>query len=264
MSGRPADTPASGERMSRRTAATVLAALLALGIGGCSTPAAVRYSLVPIQSNGADLTGLDSRTILESRQPGGIVSVRADEQFAQFGAGFIVAVQNKSGAALDFGPANIEASVDGQKLPVLAAEELDARIKADARSYLRATSRAGGVDIEAASESATREYRFNNYGGCPAGQAGCQVFSDDNGSNYRQDRISRTLEAETVAQTAIVLQANQALIAQRALKHASVGPEEMAGGVMVVEPPKTGGTVDLTVTFNGQKHRFAFAAKPAV
>src|SRR5690606_179421 len=48
-----------------------------------------------------------------------------------------------------------------------------------------------------------------------------------------------------------------------ALKHASVGPEQMAGGVLVVEPPPGGGKVDLTVTFNGQTHRFAFDAKPA-
>jgi hypothetical protein len=53
----------------------------------------VRYDLVPVQSNGADLSDLDSRTILESRLPGGIVSIRADEQFAPFGAGFIVAVE---------------------------------------------------------------------------------------------------------------------------------------------------------------------------
>lgn len=249
--------------MTRPTTATFLAALLALGVAACSTPGPTRYSLVPVQSNGADLTGLDSRTILESRQPGGIVSVRADEHFASFGAGFLVAVQNKSGQPQDFGPANVQASVNGQKLAVLAAEELDERVKADARSYLRATSRTGTADFEAASETATREYRFNNYGGCPAGQAGCQIFSDDNGSNYRQDRINRTLQAQTVAETAVALQANQAAIAQRALKHASVGPEQMAGGVLVVEPPPGGGKVDLTVTFNGQTHRFAFDAKPA-
>ena len=37
----------------------------------------------------------------------------------------------------------------------------------------------------------------------------------------------------------------------------------MSGGVIVIEPPPTGGKVDLTVTFNGQKHRFAFSATPA-
>lgn len=250
--------------MKRRLAATALSALLAIALAGCAaSPPPARYSLVPVQSNGADLNGLDARTILESRQPGGIVSVRAEEQFAGFGAGFLVAVQNKTGAAQDFGPANIEASVNGQKLAVLAAEELDARVTADARSYIRANTRSGPVDFEAASAEAEREYRFNNYGGCPAGQGNCQIASADNGSVYRQDRINRTLEAQTVAETALALQANQTLIAQRALKQTSVAPEQMTGGVMVVQPPKGGGKVDLTVTFNGQKHRFAFAARPA-
>ncbi len=249
--------------MKRRLATTALAALLAAALAGCAASPPTRYSLVPVQSNGADLSGMDSRTILESRQPGGIVSVRADEQFAGFGAGFLVAVQNKGAAAQEFGPANIEASVDGRKIPVLAAEELDARIKADARGFIRANTRSGTVDIEAATAEAEREYRFNNFGGCPAGQSGCQVFSDDNGRGYRMDRNDRTLEAQTIAATALALQANQSVIAQRALKRTSVAPEQMTGGVMVVEPPRRGGKVDLTVTFNGQKHRFAFDAKPA-
>jgi hypothetical protein len=249
--------------MTSRLIASALAALFASGLAGCAATAPVRYDLVPVQSNGADLSDLDSRTILESRLPGGIVSIRADEQFAPFGAGFIVAVQNKTGSPIDFGPSNVEAAVNGQKLVVLSAEELDARMKADARSYIRANTRSGTVDLEAASATAEREYRFNNYGGCPAGQGNCQIASADNGSVYRQDRINRTLEAQTVAETALALQANQALIAQRALKRSTVAPEQMAGGVMVVEPPRHGGTLDLTVTFNGQKHRFAFAAKPA-
>lgn len=237
-----------------------LAALLAAP--ACTTSEPTRYALVPVQSNGTDLPGLDTLTILESRQPGGIVSVRADERFEFFGAGFMIAVHNKSGGPVDFGPGNVAASVNGRAIPVLAADELDARLKGTLRGRLRATSRTDAVAIENASAEVTREYRFNNYGGCPAGQSGCQVFSDDGGSNYRQDRINRDLQARTVAEAALTLQVGEALI-QRALRPALVAPEQMAGGVIVIEPPKGGGKVDLTVTFNGQKHRFAFTATPA-
>jgi hypothetical protein len=241
----------------------IFATLVALAAASaCATQEQTRYALVPVQSNGTDLPGLDSRTILESRQPGGIVSVRADGRFEFFGAGFLVAVHNKSGGPVDFGPANVEATVNGQKIPVLAADELDAKLKGRITSRVRSTSRTGTIDIADASEEATREYRFNNYGGCPAGESGCQVFSDDNGSNYRQDRINREFQAKTVAEAALTLQVGQSMI-QRALRPALVAPEQMAGGVIVVEPPKTGGKVDLTVTFNGHKHRFAFTATPA-
>jgi hypothetical protein len=245
--------------MNRLILAT-LAALLAAP--ACTSTETTRYALVPVQSNGADLPGLDPQTILESRQPGGIVSVRGDERFEFFGAGFLIAVHNKSGGPVDFGPSNVEASVDGLKVPVLAAAELDAKLKGFVRGRVRATSRTDTVDIEDASEEVARDYRFNNFGGCPAGQSGCQVFSDDGGSVYRQDRINRELQAKTVAEAALTLQAGEVMI-QRALRPALVQPEQMAGGVVVVEPPKKGGKVDLTVTFNGQKHRFAFTATPA-
>src|SRR5262245_37213054 len=97
-----------------------------LAAAACTTQPQTRYPLVPVQSNGTDLPGLDSRTILESRQPGGIVSVRADDQFAAFGASFIIAVQNKSGGSTLFGPNDIQASINGERLAVLAADELDA------------------------------------------------------------------------------------------------------------------------------------------
>ena len=242
----------------------ILASLaVLLAASGCTTSQqSTRFALIPVQSNGTDLPGLDSATILESRQPGGIVSVRADDQFAAFGAGFIVAVHNKSGGPLDFGPGNIEASVNGQKLAVLAAGELDAKVKAEASGYLRATSRTGKIDIEAASAEVAREYSFNNYGGRAAGTTSL-AYTDDQGAGYRQDRIARELEARNIAEAAVKLQASQALISQKALRPAVVAPEQMAGGVIVVEPPKTGGKVDLTVTFNGQKHRFVFSATPA-
>jgi hypothetical protein len=241
----------------------ILAALAALLVApACSTSQPTSYSLVPVQSNGTDLPGLDSQTILESRQPGGIVSIRADDRFAAFGAGFLIAVHNKSGGPMDFGPADVEASINGQKVAVLAADELDAKLKGIVRGRLRATSRTDTVDIANASADVAREYRFNNYGGCPAGQGDCQIFSADNGSGYRQDRINRELQAKTVAEAALTLQAGQEMI-QRALRPGLVAPEQMAGGVVVVEPPKSGGKVDLTVTFNGHKHRFAFTATPA-
>jgi len=241
----------------------ILAALATLlAAPACSTTQPTTYALVPVQSNGTDLPGLDSLTILESRQPGGIVSVRADNRFASFGAGFMVAVHNKSGGPLDFGPQNVEASINGQKVAVLAADELDAKLKGIVRGRLRSTSRTDTVDIEQATAEVAREYRFNNYGGCPAGQGNCQIFSDDGGSIYRQDRLNREMQAKTVAEAAVTLQTGQAML-QRALRPALVSPEQMAGGVIVVEPPKSGGKVDLTVTFNGQKHRFAFSATPA-
>jgi hypothetical protein len=238
-----------------------LTAILAAS-AACSTTANAKFDLVPVRTNGQDLVGLDSATTIESRQPGGIVSMRADNQFSDFGASFIVAVHNKSAGALEFGPQNIVATSNGQSLKVLAAGELDKQVKAQARGFLRATTRTGQVDLEAASANVTREYRFNNYGGCPAGQGNCQVFSDDGGSNYRQDRINRELEAQTVAEVAQKLQVNQTLISQKALRPASVAPEQIAGGVVVINPPKTGGRVDLTVTFNGQKHTFSFNARP--
>ena len=241
----------------------ILAALAALlAAPACTTSEPTRYSLVPVQSNGTDLPGLDTLTILESRQPGGIVSVRADERYEFFGVGFMVAVHNKSGGPVDFGPGNVVASINGQAIPVLSADELDARLKGVLRGRLRATSRTGSVAIENASAEVAREYRFNNYGGCPAGEGTCQIFSDDGGSIYRQDRIARELQTKTIVESALTLQVGQALI-QRALRPALVAPEQMAGGVIVVEPPKDGGKVDLTVTFNGQKHRFAFTATPA-
>jgi hypothetical protein len=241
----------------------ILAALAALlAAPACTTSEPTRYSLVPVQSNGTDLPGLDTRTILESRQPGGIVSVRADERYEFFGAGFMVAVHNKSGGPVDFGPANVVASINGQAIPVLAADELDAKLKGALRGRLRSTSRTETVDIESASAQVEREYRFNNYGGCPAGQSGCQIYSADGGRNYRTDRINRELQAKTIAEAALTLQAGQSMI-ERALRPALVAPEQIAGGIIVVEPPKNGGKVDLTVTFNGQKHRFAFTATPA-
>lgn len=239
-----------------------LAAATIVSTAACSTTPNTRFDLVPVQSNGQDLAGLDSATTLESRRPGGIVSVRADNRFSEFGASVIVAVHNKSPGAAEFGPQNITATSNGQSLKVLAASELDAQVKAQARGYIRATTRSEDVGIETATETFNRDYRFNNYGGCPAGQGNCQVFSDDGGSIYRQDRIDREYEAGNVAIVARQLQSNQALIAQKALRPATVPPEQIAGGVVVIDPPKSGGRVDLTVTFNGQTHTFSFNARP--
>ena len=241
----------------------VWVAIFAAVISACQTQAAPKFDLAPTRANGQDLVGIDSTTLIESRQPGGIVSVRADNSFAEFGASFIVAVHNKSGAAAEFGPANITATANGKPLKVLAAADLEDQSTAQARGYIRATTFNEGVDIDAASETTNREYRFNNYGGCPAGQGDCQVFSGDNGSGYRQDRIKRTREADTVASVATQLAANRALIARRALRPSSVAPEQMAGGAVVIYPPKAGGPVDIVVTFNGQKHSFSFNARPA-
>ena len=87
-------------------------------------------------------------------------------------------------------------------------------------------------------------------------------YSEDNGSGYRQDRLNRELEAETIAEAAQDAAAEPGADRTEALRASPSRPKQMAGGVVVIEPPKGGGEVDLTITFNGQKHRFAFAATP--
>lgn len=252
--------------MTRKLVAATLAGLIAAALAGCaSAPPPVHYALVPTKSNGQDLPGLDGRTTLESRQPGGIVSVRASPDFADFGAGFIIAVQNKSGGPLDFGPGNIQATVGGKQLPVLAAEELDARVKSKLAGYIRATNRSGTTDIDKATNEANRQYRYETFGGNPAGQGGmasCAVAEGaDQCRGYRVDRDNREADAKTLAETAAALKQNEMML-KKALRPTTVGPERLAGGVVVVEPPREGGPVDITVTFNGQKHRFTFDAKP--
>jgi hypothetical protein len=247
--------------MNRTLVFASFAAIIAAS--ACSSQPQTRYALTPIHAGGADLPGLDSRTTVESRQPGSIVSVRPSDQFAELGPGLVIAVQNKGSAPASFGPHDIEATINGARVAVLAADEMDARMKGDLRGYLRATQRTDTVDIEQASAEVSREYRFNNYGGCPAGQGRCQIGSADFGSGYRHDRINREAQAQNVAEAAIVLQANQALISQRALQAYTIAPDQIAGGVIVLQPPRSGGKLDLTVTFNGQKHRFSFSATPS-
>lgn len=248
----------------KHTAFVLLSGILLAGCAG--GPAAVRhFSLVPTESNGRPMQGFDSTTTMESRQPGSIVSMRADDQFSQFGASFIVAVQNKSQAPIAFGPQNVSATVNGKAIPVMGADALDARVKGEARGYLRATSRTGEVDIEKATAEATREYRFNNYGGNPAGQggnSGC-AMAIDGCRSYRVDRDNREADAKVVADAAIKLQQNSQLISRKALRTQSVAPEGVTGGLIVVEPPREGGAVNLVVTVNGQQHRFTFSATPA-
>jgi uncharacterized lipoprotein YajG len=257
----------TGEKMKRTTAliagSLLAGSLLAACAGGPA--AAHHFSLIPTESNGQALNGFDSTTTMESRQPGGIVSVRAENQFSNFGASFIVAVQNKSGAPMEFGPQNISASVNGKPNAVLAADELDARVKSEARGYLRATSRTSDVGAENATPAATREYRYNNYGGNAAGTGGFSgcAMAVDNCRNYRVDRDNREAEAKLIADTAVKLQQSTQLISRKALRRENVAPEGVTGGVIVVEPPKAGGPVKLVVTVNGNEHKFTFAATPA-
>jgi len=247
--------------MNRRLAAV----LLALATAGCASAATeTHFALVPVKSNGQDLPGLDSRTTLQSRQPGGIVSVRADPDYVNFGAGFVVAVQNKSAGPLDSGPGNIEASAAGKRLNVLSAEELETRAKAKLAGYIRATNRTGTTEIDKATAAAERQYRYETFGGNPVGQGGgasCVLSSTDNCRNYRVDRENREADARVIAETAVALQQNEILL-KKALHPATVAPEQMAGGIIVIEPPKSGGPVDITITFNGQKHRFTFNVTP--
>ncbi|HEV7693114.1 MAG TPA: hypothetical protein VGO52_19925 [Hyphomonadaceae bacterium] len=245
-------------------AGTLLAgSLLAACAGG--PKAAHHFSLIPTESNGQALTGFDSTTTMESRQPGGIVSVRAENQFSQFGASFIIAVQNKSGSPMEFGPQNISATVNDKPIAVLAADELDQRVKSEARGYLRATSRTSDVGAENATPAATREYQYNNYGGNAAGTGGFSgcAMAVDGCRNYRVDRDNREADAKLIADAAVRLQLSSQLISHKALHRESVAPEGVAGGVIVVEPPKSGGPVKLVITVNGKEHKFTFAATPA-
>jgi hypothetical protein len=251
-----------------KRAIAILAGTLLAGslLAACATgPAAVQhFSLIPTESNGQSLSGFDAKTTLESRQPGGIVSVRADDQFSEFGASFIIAVQNKSGGPMEFGPQNISATVNGKALPVMAADELDARVKDQARGFLRANSRTGGVSSEAATPSATSDYRFNNYGGNAAGSGGGNscALALDGCRDYRVDRDNREADAKLIADAALKLQQSSQLISHKALRRENVAPDAMAGGVIVVEPPKSGGPVKLIVTVNGKQHKFTFTATP--
>lgn len=240
-------------------------ALAAYCLSGCvAAPSTTQYVLVPVWSNGQDLPGLDRRSILESRRPGSIVSIRADDQLAGLGASFAVAIQNKSSTVLDFAPTNIKASANGKALSVLAANELRAEMQERLRGFINATIRTDQRDIASASAEANRDYRFNNFGGCPAGRGDCQVFSDDNGRNYRQDRIDRQLDADTVAAAAAQLQATEDWISRKALHPFQVAPGELNGGIFVVQIPPAGGRVDLLITFNGTDHAFAFFASRTV
>lgn len=239
-------------------------ALAAYCMSGCvAAPSTTQYALVPVWTNGQDLPGLDSRTTLELRQPGSIVSIRADDQLAGLGASFAVAIQNKSGAVLEFAPSDIKASANGKVLPVLSANELSAEMQGRVRGFINATIRTDQKDIASASAEANRDYRFNNFGGCPAGRGDCQVFSDDNGRNYRQDRIDRQLDADTVATAAAQLQATQEWISRKALHSFRVAPGELNGGIFVVQIPAGGGRLDLRIVINGTDHAFAFFASPA-
>lgn len=238
-------------------------ALMALTLPACAVaPSPTTYTLVPVWTNGQDLPGLDSRTTLESRRPGSIVSIRADEQLAGFGASFAVAIQNKSGGVLGFSPSDIKASANGKTLRVLAANELSAEMRGRVRGFINASVRTGPKDIASASEEANRDYRFNNFGGCPAGRGDCQVFSDDTGRTYRQDRIDRQLDADTVAAAAVQLQASEEWISRRALHAFEVAPGELNGGIFVVELPPNGARIDLRIGIDGADHAFAFLASP--
>lgn len=228
----------------------------------CTAIAPGPFSVTPVESNGQALAGLDGSTTLESRHPGGIVSIRIDPRFSELGVAFLIATQNKGAAPIEFGPQNIAASVNGRPAAVLAAAELEQRVLERTRGFLRATSRSDRVDVTNASEDFNREYRFNNYGGCPAGQSGCQIYSADNGAGYRQDRIDRQRDADNLGEVAVALQSDLALISQRALTPAALAPEQMTGGLFVVEPPANGGRIDLVVTVNGQRHQFGFTAAP--
>ena len=244
------------------------AAALASMFAACAA-APTAYELTPRAANGQDLTtiaGLGPGTLLESRRPGGVVVVRAAEQFSDHGASFAVAVQNAGSAPVAFGPANVVAHSGGRLLHIYTPEELDAGIQGNARQILKASERIDDPsnprrDIETASLEVSRQESFNNFGGCPAGEARCLFNSGDLGYSYRHERTDRLLNLETSFDMAQKLTLELPEL-QKTLRAVSVEPGAMGGGLVVVEHPPRGGVVDITVTFAGQAHTFSYDARP--
>jgi hypothetical protein len=79
----------------------------------------------------------------------------------------------------------------------------------------------------------------------------------------RVDRENREADAKLIADAALKLQQSSQLISHKALRRENMAPDGMAGGVIVVEPPKGVRPVKLVVTINGKQHKFTFAATPA-
>ncbi len=252
---------------------SILGLGLALSLAACATDTAAnttrpKYALRASMANGQDLGGLriGPATLLESRQPAGVVSLKLSDQLRRYGAAFVVVAQNTGGAETSFGPANVSASVGGRALPVYSPEELDARARGDARSKIRAYDRSDPSetrDIESASLSAQTEHSHNNWGGCPAGKSGCLIYdTDDVGRSYRMGELDREWNYRSSIEVAAQLAQDMPAIEKAVLRSAAVKPGGIAGGVVVVQHPAPGETVDVTITFAGQKHSFSFVAQP--
>jgi hypothetical protein len=247
---------------------TLLAACAAALAACASSPVAAGpgYALRAKAANGQDLSGVNigARTLLESKQPAGSVTLQMSDQLREYGASFVVAVQNDGAEAGTFGPENVTATAGGRTLAVYTREQLAERVTGTARSMIRALDRddpAQRRDVTEGTQAVARERSWNTYGGCPAGQSGCQIYSADNGASYRQGELDREANLETAASVAARLQAEMRP-AQLALHTESVAPHAIAGGVLVIEHPKPGETLELTITFAGQPHRFSFMAAP--
>lgn len=247
--------------MKRLAAAAMLLAAAACASG--PEP----YELKAVASNGQDLRGVSSTraTILESRQPAGIVSVRQSDLLSEYGVSFIVAAKNEGTEAAAFGPENVAASIGGRPAAVFDAGELDDKVRGNVRAFMRATDRGDPAStraVDAGRPDVALEYTYNNYGGCPAGQGRCQIESPDVGSVYRHDRIDRERNLSNAMTAASVLEKDLAAIGST-LKPALVAPGAVGGGVVVIQPPRPGEILELVITFAGQPHRFSFEARPA-
>ncbi len=250
-------------------AAILSAALLLATLGGCATSAgtsaAPRFALRPTASDGQDLTRMNvaEDTVLESRRPGGIVSIQATDHLSSYGASFVLAARNLGEAPLVFGPENVSASADGRPVRVYTAEKLGETVQRKVGAMMKTETRSvSGTrrDLEAASVSATTDHTFNNYGGCPAGQGGCRVY-DGTLTDYNWDENERQLNYETSRRAAAILAKDAGAVNQHVLKSAPIAPGGTMGGVVVLESPKVGETIDLVVTFGGQTHRFSYLAQ---
>lgn len=260
----------------------VAAAVLASSLAACTTAAAPQsLSLQPVASNGRDLTKLNIKptSLLESRQPAGEVSIQPTDKLSSYGASFVVAVRNISPSVQDFGPANVSAVSGATPVAIYSPEELTQQIQGKVRARMQTETRSANDktrDVTAATQwdptgngiglspvpNSAHDYRFNNAGGCPAGQGRCQIEAPDGGAGYRADVRDRDLNLQTSQEIAAQMMKDMRDV-KVTLNAGQIPAGQIGGGVIVLPRPRSGETVTVTVTFAGQPHTFTYKAVPA-
>lgn len=244
--------------------------LIALGLiallAGCAAAPGPTYVLRATASDGRDLSNadIDADTILELRQPTGVVSIQPTRQFSAYGAAFIVAVHNVGTAPQTFGPENIVVKVGGAPVTVYNAAALEEKVKRKVGAMMKAEAARASFsprDIQEASYSVTHDRTYNNYGGCTAGNGACGIFTGGY-NRYLQDESERAQNYEVATRAAALLLRDTAAVNQQVLKSSAVKPGDMLGGVVVIGHPRVDQTLDVVVTFGGQPHKFSFRALP--